>query len=131
MENVVSLCDQHSAIQRIGVDGSISYYGHPAESDIRAIDPIANAMRVTLSTIGASSLRCGRRGGFDGSPLSNVSFVMYATGLSVSGQIKSINYFTDWERQNNPITEKSIQEKGFKPLNRLGWYIYESTDKKR
>lgn len=128
MENIVSLCDQYPAIQRVGADGSISYHGRPAELDIRALDPIVSSMRSTLSTIGASSLRCDRRGGVDGHPLSNVSFVMYAVGLSVSGQIKTIGYFTDWERQHSPLRDRGFQKQGFKPLNKPGWYIYESKD---
>lgn len=84
-------------------------------------------MEKPLTTITASSVACGRRGDYKNNPLAGVSFVVYVVGLSISGgELKSIGYKTDWQRNHQVLTDEEIKKRGFTKLDKPGWYIYEA-----
>ncbi len=123
MIDIVAACESNPAIRRVGVkDGAVSFYDQAySYSDFK---PVIDAIRLALLELSASSVECGRRGDFEGNPLSVVSFVMYSSGLSVSGSLMGILYRTEWSKNNNPITSDQIESRGYIELSKEGWYVY-------
>jgi hypothetical protein len=129
MISLVRMCEDNPAIRRVGInDDAVSFYGKGhTSSDFMQV---AGKTKSTLFELSASSVECGRRGDFDGNPLAVVSFVMYASGLSVSGSSLGIIYRTEWSRKNNPITKQNIESMGYTELAKEGWYVFENDDQR-
>lgn len=125
MMKLVTVCENNPAIRRVGAkDGAVTFYG--AGHSHSDYESIINMTKAVLSEIEASSIDCGRRGDFEENPLAVVSFVMYASGLSVSGSSLGIVYKTEWSRKNNPITEAQVKSRGYTELDKAGWYAYKN-----
>lgn len=123
MMGVVATCKNNPAIRRVGIkNGAVSFYGKGnLASDFESV---VDTTKSALSELTASSVDCGRRGDFEGNPLAVVSFVMYSSGLSISGSSLGVVYKTEWSRNNNPITEEQIKSRGYMELDKEGWYVY-------
>ncbi len=125
MMSVVATCETNPKIRRIGIkDGSTSFYGKSFSGP--EFETATDSTRLALSELSSSSVSCGRRGDFDGDPLAIVSFVMYASGISVSGSSLGILYRTEWSRTNNPVTKEQVKARGHTALPKEGWYVYKN-----
>jgi hypothetical protein len=125
MMEMVDICEKNPAIRRIGAkDGKVSFYGEGhSPSDFETVIDTARSL---LSVFSASAVDCGRRGDVEGNPLAVVSFLVYSSGLSISGSSSGIVYKTDWSRKSNPISEEEIQSRGYTDLDKEGWYVYKN-----
>ena len=126
LKRVIPLCRDHPALRWIGKkEGEISFNSSPVAtvSDYGA----AKAIRTILDPLGVGSVDCSRRFDVPGDTFLGVNFTMYARGLSVSGESKSIRYSlpsTDrayWEGH-----KAMLQSGELKPLPEPNWYIYTS-----
>ena len=127
MRKMVDLCEKHPVIRRVGsMQEEVSYYGNNFNENQHSEQQIVAKMRDYLDQIGSSSVSCMRRGDFVENPLAVVSFVMYRSGLSVSGELVSIVYRTNWSHENNKVSEKELQSRGYKSLGKPRWYMFKS-----
>ena len=125
LQDVVRACSDNPDLRRIGRSANdVSYY--KGVSSVDDFNSLVISIQKKLAEIGASSVSCGRRGDFEDNPLAIVSFVMSASGLSVSGSSKGFFYSTEWSQKNNPASEAIFESRGYTQLGIDGWYIYET-----
>ena len=124
MMSIVHVCEGHPRIYRIYADEGVEYYG---EGEVGLeLTTVVNSVRSSLAEIPASQVICWRRHNVEGTPLSAVSFVVYAAGLSVSGTLKRIDYRTEWLLKSSPLTWDQMISRGYIEMLDEGWYIYVS-----
>ena len=124
MMGIVQTCEEYPRINRIYVDEGDEFYG---EGEVGLeLTTVVESVRSSLAEIPASQVICGRRHNVEGNPLSVVSFVVYAIGLSVSGTLKTIDYRTEWLQISSPLTWDQMQRRGYIEMLDEGWYIYVS-----
>ena len=125
MKESVRLCSEYPEIRWVGPpDQEADYYqGVTLSADVaKAVAMLQQA----LVEIPAYSIHCGRRGDYEDRPLAVVTFVVYASGISVSGSSVVIIYSTPWSNEHNPWTEEERRDKGYKALGQPGWYTVEN-----
>ncbi|SDS21705.1 hypothetical protein SAMN05216198_1457 [Halopseudomonas litoralis] len=126
LQSVVGICEKNAEINRVSSkDEPTSYYKNVHSS--KELDAAIKLIKEKLEKVGALSVSCGRRGDYKENPLSTVSFVMHASGLSVSGHLESIVYITSWTLSlPGALTNEELGDRGFTPSKKQGWYIYKS-----
>lgn len=83
-------------------------------------------MRKKMQKTLVLALSCGRRGDYQGSPLSAVDMLIYAEGLSIAGSAQKILYVTDWQIKIN--AENKIKNEFGVLLESPNWFYYSWDD---
>jgi len=125
MVSIVQTCEEYPRIYRVYAEnGTDDYYGE-GEASLE-LSGVVESVRGKINEIPASQIICWRQNNVEGNPLSAVSFVVYAAGLSVSGTLKTIDYRTEWLQKSNPLTSDQMTKRGYIEILDKGWYVYVS-----
>ncbi|WP_412503231.1 hypothetical protein [Shewanella chilikensis] len=123
-EQLVKACEKYPSLRSVGPeDGRERLYktsGEPSKEFKSDLDKY----REQLLSISALELKCGRRGDFENNPLVSVSIIFNVSGLSVSGEMISIVYFTDFSKKNGKFKDVELESMGYKKIENTNWYYY-------
>lgn len=125
-EQLVKACEKYPSLRGVGPEGSRErLYKTLGEPSIEFKSDL-DKYREQLLSISALDLKCGRRGDFENNPLVSVSIIFHVSGLSVSGEMIGIVYFTDFSRKNGKFKDIELESMGYKKIENTNWYYYKT-----
>ena len=125
LKKIIPLCRDHPAIRWLGKkNGQISFYSSPSATQVDY--ETARLIRSILDPLGVGSIDCSRRFDVPGDTFLGVNFVIYARGLSISGEAKAIWFIQPALFEDSEGYKAMLRTGELKPLPEPGWYIYSS-----
>ena len=126
LQYFIESCESYPNLKRLGIkNGEERLYANSVSISEGYQNTLISA-RKKLVTISGLDLKCGRRGDIEGNPLVSVSIILHASGLSVSGKMRSVVHFTDFAQNNGLLAENELNMSGYKKIQNTDWYYYKN-----
>jgi hypothetical protein len=117
LKKLIATCEQTPKLRRVRLEGDTEGFDTNENSEIII------KIREEMESAQLIGLHCERLYNFVDNPLAGVSFILFASGLSVSGVSQGIYYETDKMRELFPSTNNDMFSE-YEPLNIKGWSLY-------
>ncbi|TLS73582.1 hypothetical protein FE236_13055 [Mariprofundus erugo] len=124
LKTVVALCGENEAIKQVWLENNdVSFYEDRGLTS-KTMEDIT-MIRSVMSKLNIITVQCSRLKSED-YHFRGTNFTLYAIGLSVSGEVKGIDYDTPWSLSHSPYLQRLIDSGALKKINEDGWYIFHS-----